>query len=121
VSDFRELLEKVPNSFDLEIDNKVYTITRDYHLKQLRGNSKIPKDSKMSISKYNIILDKCLTKLISPFAITWISNNSNNIISGTINDNKINIFGAILNSKTHYEKLYPKARNRIHLGTLDFT
>lgn len=113
---------KLPQIFKLKINTKEYNIIRDYHVSTPRSNSKIPRDSGMSKSKYSIILELAFDKMINDgvYSITWTTNNKNNIISLTKKDYNINIFGAIIKSETPIDKLYKKAEKRINLGEIDF-
>ena len=116
--------------FKLSIDNIEYTISRESHIFDKRGNDNKPRDFSMSKTKYQLVLEKFLTMFTTvntinikkPVTITWEDKNGkNNAISANINltSNLISIFGAIMNSNTSDpSKLYVNAKNRLHLGKI---
>lgn len=116
--------------FKITINGSEYTISRESHIFDKRGNDNKPRDFSMSKTKYQTVLEKFLNMYISvntvnikkPVTITWEDKNSkNNAISANINltSNLISVFGAIMNSNTSDPgKLYVNAKNRIHLGKI---
>ena len=54
------------------------------------------------------------------YSITWTSNGKNNIISLSKSSNIFEVFGAIVKSTDHVDKLYTKAINRINLDVINF-
>ena len=116
--------------FKITIYGSEYTIPRESHIFDKRGNDNKPRDFSMSKTKYQTVLEKFLNMYISvntvnikkPVTITWEDKNSkNNAISANINltSNLISIFGAIMNSNTpDPSKLYVNAKNRLHLGKI---
>ena len=109
----------LPKSFNLDINDKEYTIFRNNHLLQNRVGDNKPKDFKMSKAKYKDVFSKIrLFDLIPniPYTVTWKQNSKSNAISFKINKkNTITVFGAIHNSSKDENSLYPKAINRINI------
>ena len=116
--------------FKITINDSEYTISRESHIFDKRGNDNKPRDFSMSKTKYQTVLEKFLSMYIlvnvvnikKPVTITWEDkNNKNNAFSANINltSNLISVFGAIMNSNTSDPvKLYVNAKNRIHLGKI---
>lgn len=115
--------------FKITIDNIEYTVSREPHIFDKRGNDNKPRDFSMSKTKYKLVLEKFLNAYQSintintkkPITITWEDNNKFSAISANINVNSklVSVFGAIMNSNTSDpNKLYVDAKNRIHLGFL---
>lgn len=116
--------------FKLSIYNIEYTISRESHIFDKRGNDNKPRDFSMSKTKYQLVLEKFLNMITTvntinikkPVTITWEDKNGkNNAISANINltSNLISVFGAIMNSSnSDPSKLYAGAQNRLHLGKL---
>ena len=122
---FKEYLEesnKIPNNFKININSIDYIVKREYHVRQPRGNMNFPRDAGMSMNKYKIIIEKALQYMINDniYSITWSSNGKNNIISLSKSSNIFEVFGAIVKSTDHVDKLYTKAINRINLGVINF-
>lgn len=122
---FRDYLEestKIPNEFNISISGSDYIIKREYHVRKPRGNMKFPRDAGLSMNKYKIIIEKSLPYMIKDdvYSITWSSNDKNNIISLNKSGVIIEVFGAIIKSTDHVDKLYVKAINRINLGNITF-
>ena len=122
---FREYLDestKIGNEFDISINGIAFRVEREFHVRQPRGNLKIPRDGGLSINKYKTILEKALPYMLKDdvYSITWTSNNKNNLISLTKRNNTFSIFGAIIKSTDDIDKLYKKAINRINLGLINF-
>lgn len=110
----KEITEAVKDKqFKIVINDEEYTVIRDKHLTQKRNGVPKPKDFNMSKQKYEVALqnlDKINIK--EPFSFTWRVNNKSNIISASIKDKTITIFGAIMNSDKPEEKLYSDVTNR---------
>ncbi len=113
---------KVPNKFDAVIDNKEYTITRNYHVQTSRNNSKMPRDAGMSKNKYIKIISLSIDSMLEDgvYSITWTGNSKNNIISVTKKGPTFEIFGAIIKTTDNINELYKKAEKRINLGEISF-
>lgn len=120
MSSFYEYITEgsLPWDFKLTINSDIYEIIRTIHLRDKRGNDPKPKDFKMSKSKYKKLIELSINKITKNIAytITWTFNNKSNAISLEKEDNKLYVFGAIMNSSGDYSKLYKKAQHRIHLG-----
>ena len=122
---FKEYLEestKIPNDFKININSIDYIVKREYHVRQPRGNMIFPRDAGMSMNKYKIIIEKALQYMINDdiYSITWLSNGKSNIISLSKSSNILEVFGAIIKSTDHVDKLYIKAINRINLDVINF-
>lgn len=118
------LIEALKPKFNIEIDGSEVELTRDYHVRDRRGNSKMPRDAGMSKNKYQKVLSAGLEHIdpSSKFTITWTSNNKNNAISGFYKNGDIVIFGAIMKSDKKPETLYrKKGINRYHIGNINFS
>lgn len=116
------LLEsKMKNKFNIEIDDEVYRVIRDYHVRQSR-NGTIPRDAGMSTNKYKKIIELSIDDIQdgNTYTITWTDKGKNNAISITRIGYDINVFGAIIKSKDKIEKLYTVAEKRINLGEISF-
>ena len=110
----KELNEVVKDKqFKIIINNIEYTVIRDNHLTQKRKGDPKPKDFKMTKNKYQEVLQNLdKINIEEPFSFTWTINNKSNIISASIKDKTITIFGAIMNSDKSEEKLYSDVTNR---------
>ena len=110
----KELNEVVKDKqFKIIINNIEYTVIRDNHLTQKRKGDLKPKDFKMTKNKYQEVLQNLdKINIEEPFSFTWTINNKSNIISASIKDKTITIFGAIMNSDKSEEKLYSDVTNR---------
>ena len=113
---------KIPSKFTTIIDNKEFTITRNYHVQTPRNNSKIPRDAGMSKTKYIKLISLSINSMSEDgvYSITWTGNAKNNIISVTKKDYTFEIFGAIIKTTDNIDKLYKKAEKRINLGEISF-
>jgi hypothetical protein len=112
----------LPAKFKIKILDTLFTVLRTTHLREIRNGDNKTKDFKMSVDKYqnliNLIKDK--VHLNRVYTITWIYEDTSNAISLEVTVDKIIVFGAIMRSNKNYTKLYPKAINRIHLDNKPF-
>ena len=110
----KELNEAVKDKqFKIVINDIEYTVIRDNHLIQKRKGDPKSKDFKMTKNKYQEVLQNLdKINIEEPFSFTWTINNKSNIISASLKNKIITIFGAIMNSDKPEEKLYSDVTNR---------
>lgn len=129
ISQIGDLFEaKIKPKFQIKLGDKEVTIIRDYHVMRPRGNSTMPRDSGMSVNKYEKILNSGISHIdkSKSFTLTWTSNSKSYAISGEFQDgtdsSAIRIFGAIMGRKEKPESLYKAAgTNRYHVGEVNFS
>lgn len=127
MSEFSRIVEfineaNIPAKFKIKILDVLFTVLRTNHLRTIRKGDNKTKDFKMSVNKYQKLIDiiKDKVQLNRVYTVTWMYKETSNAISLEVTPDKIIIFGAIMRSNKNHTKLYPKAINRIHLDNKEF-